>query len=89
MIFGHFYFVAKYTNYCKNGHNGKSAIKLIKINIVILFKSLHYIILKVEENKVPLEFWFCCTFGFSSKKPKNYLKWTFYKENANSEDAFT
>ena len=56
MIFGHFYFVAKYTNYCKNGHNGKSAIKLIKINIVMFFKSLYYIILKVEENKVPLEF---------------------------------
>ena len=57
MIFGHFY-LAKYTNYCKYGHNGKSAIKLIKINIVMLFKSLYYIILKVEENKVPLEFRF-------------------------------
>ena len=34
----------------------KSAIKLIKINIVMLFKSLYYIILKVEENKVTLEF---------------------------------
>ena len=56
MIFGHFYFVAKYTNYCKNGLNGKSAIQLIKINTVIIFKSLYYIYLKVEEIKVPLEF---------------------------------
>ena len=53
MIFGHLYFVAKYTNYCKNGHTRKSEIKLIKINIVMLFKSLYYIILKVDENKVP------------------------------------
>ena len=56
MIFGHFYFVSKYTNYCKNGNNGKSAINLIKINIVMFFKSIYYIILKVEEYKVPLEF---------------------------------
>ena len=36
--------------------NGKSAKKLIKINILMLLKSLSYIFLKDGENKVPLEF---------------------------------
>ena len=56
MICGHLDCKAKYTCFCKNGQNGKSAIKLIKFNILMLLKSLSYIFLKVGENKVPLEF---------------------------------
>ena len=56
MIFGHFNFIAKYTSYCKNGQHLKSAIKLIKIGILMLLKIQYYIVLKVGENKVPLEF---------------------------------
>ena len=56
MIFGHFNCIAKYTSYCKNGQNLKSAIKLIKIGILMLLNILYYIILKVGENKVLLEF---------------------------------
>ena len=58
MICGHLDCKAKYTCYCKNGQNGKSAIKLIKIYILMLLKSLSFIFLKVGENKVPLEFKF-------------------------------
>ena len=58
MIFGHLDFIEKYTCHCKNGQHEKSAIKLIKINILMLLKNLSYIFLKVWENKVPLEFWF-------------------------------
>ena len=58
MIFGHLDFIEKYTCHCKNGQNANSAIQLIKINILMLLKNLSYIVLKVGENKVPLEFRF-------------------------------
>ena len=58
MIFVHFNFIAKYTSYCKNYQNLKSAIKLIKIGILMLLKIQYYIILKVGENNMPLEFRF-------------------------------
>ena len=58
MIFGHLDFIEKYTCHCKNGHHANSAIQLIKMNILMLLKSLFYIFLKVGENKVPLEFRF-------------------------------
>ena len=54
-MFDHLDFITKYTGYCKNGQHGKSAIKLIKINILMLFKNLYYIYLNVGENKMPLE----------------------------------
>ena len=57
MICGHLDCKAKYTCvFFKNGQNGKSAISLIKINILMFLKSLSYIVLKIGENKVPLEF---------------------------------
>ena len=55
MICGHLDCKAKYTCFCKNDQNGKSAIKLIKINILMILKSLSYIYFKIGENKVPLE----------------------------------
>ena len=91
MIFYHLDFIEKYTCYCKNGQNVKSVIKLIKINILMLFKSLCYIFLKVGENKVPLEFRFslkkvdCLHFYvFILKKTKYGLMCTFYLVNFNS-----
>ena len=58
MILGHLDLITKSTNFFKNCQNGKIAIKLIKINILMLLKSLSSIFLKVGENKVPLEFRF-------------------------------
>ena len=53
MNFGHFNVMKKK---CKNDLKLKSEIKLDKINISIILSSLSYVFLKVEENKVPLEF---------------------------------
>ena len=39
MIFGHLDFIEKYTCHCKNGQNANSAIKLIKINILMLLRA--------------------------------------------------
>ena len=42
-MFGHLDFIEKYTCHCKNGQNANSVIQLIKINILMLLKSLSYI----------------------------------------------
>ena len=58
MSIDHFDVMAKYTDYCENRQNWKSAIKLVWINILISLKLLYFIFFNVWENKVPLEFWF-------------------------------
>ena len=62
----------------------------------MLFKVLSFIVLKVWENIVPLEFLFSqyklnffVLFVFSPKKPKKCQKCTFYSKTLNSEGTFT
>ena len=85
MSFGHFYVMAKNTDYCENRQNLKSAISLVKIIIIIISNILSCIFLKVWENKVSLEFRFSLLkVGFLvlvcvlPKKSKNGQKYTFY-----------
>ena len=62
----------------------------------MVLKSLSYVLLKVQQNKVALKFRFSQSnvdffvlLYCSSKKPKNGGKHTFDKENENSEDTLT
>ena len=78
----------RYTGNCKNSQNLNNAIKLLKIKIFMVLKSLSYVFLKVQQNKVALKFWFSQSnvdffvlLYCSSKKPKNGGKHTFDKEN--------